>query len=328
VEVETASGIVGLGYLMPLNGGLQTIATCLRELFIPRLIGKDSTQIEAIWRDLWRSTLEIGRMGITILALSAVDIALWDALGKQAGLPLYRLWGGFKTECPAYGSGCWRGLGGDGMIEKAKSYVNMGFDAIKMQCGHLYNDLTDVDHVKRMRDALGPDIDIMIDVNMAWTADQAISVGRKIEAYDIYWLEEPVLPNDFKGYFRVADKLCIRVVGGENHFTRFDLRPFLENPKIPILQPDVMRGGLTEIRKIATLADTWGMTVAPHLFHELMVHVVASIPNGHSLEYVNFIDDIWVDAVLPKNGIITVPERPGHGLSIKEEIVKDFAVKC
>jgi L-alanine-DL-glutamate epimerase-like enolase superfamily enzyme len=328
VEVETASGIVGLGYLMPLNGGLQTIATCLRELFIPRLIGKDSTQIEAIWRDLWRSTLEIGRMGITILALSAVDIALWDALGKQAGLPLYRLWGGFKTECPAYGSGCWRGLGGDGMIEKAKSYVNMGFDAIKMQCGHLYNDLTDVDHVKRMRDALGPDIDIMIDVNMAWTADQAISVGRKIEAYDIYWLEEPVLPNDFKGYFRVADKLCIRVVGGENHFTRFDLRPFLENPKIPILQPDVMRGGLTEIRKIATLADTWGMTVAPHLFHELMVHVVASIPNGHSLEYVNFLDDIWVDAVLQKNGIITVPERPGHGLSIKEEIVKDFAVKC
>jgi L-alanine-DL-glutamate epimerase-like enolase superfamily enzyme len=326
VEVETASGIVGLGYLMPLNGGLQTIAACLRELFIPRLIGKDATQIEAIWKDLWRSSLELGRMGIAILGLSAIDIALWDALGKLTGLPLYRLWGGFKKECPAYGSGCWRGLGCDGMIEKAKTYINMGFSCIKMQCGHLYDELTDVAHVKNMREALGANIGIMIDVNMAWTSDQAISVGKKIEKYDVYWIEEPVLPDNFRGYFEVADKLSIRIVGGENHFTRYDLRPFLENPRISILQPDVMRGGLTEIRKISALADTWGMTIAPHLFHELMVHVVASIPNGHQLEYVNFLDDIWVDPVLPKKGIVTVPERPGHGLSIKGEVLRDFAV--
>lgn len=326
LEVETASGVVGLGYLMPLNGGLETIASCLSELFIPRLLGRDATHIEAIWRDLWRSTLEIGRMGITILALSAVDIALWDALGKIAGLPLYRLWGGFDPQCPAYGSGCWRGLGGEGMVEKAKSYVDRGFKAIKMQCGHLYDDLTDVEHVRMMRDGLGANIDIMIDVNMGWTADQAIYVGRKIEAYDVYWLEEPVLPDDFHGYFRIADKLNIRIVGGENHFTRHDLRPFLENPKIPILQPDVMRGGLSELRKIAAIADTWGMRVAPHLFHELMVHVTASIPNSHMLEYVDFLDDIWTHPVMPEGGIICAPERPGHGLSVKQEVIADFAV--
>ena len=110
-----------------------------------------------------------------------------------------------------------------------------------------------------MREALGPDIDIMIDINQGWTADVAINQGRKIVDYDIYWLEEPVPADDFKGYMRVAEALPIRIVGGETHFTRFDLRPFFENPRIPILQPDPMRGGFTDLRKIAVLADTWGL---------------------------------------------------------------------
>ena len=110
-----------------------------------------------------------------------------------------------------------------------------------------------------MREALGPDIAIMIDINMGWTADVAIDQGRKIEDYDIYWLEEPVFADDFAGYMRVAEALPIRIVGGETHFTRFDLRPFLENPRLPILQPDPMRGGFTDLRKTAVLADTWGM---------------------------------------------------------------------
>jgi D-arabinonate dehydratase len=326
VEIETASGIVGMGYLMPLSGGLATIATCLKELIVPRLLGQDASDIEKIWRDLWKATYWVGRMGITVFALSAVDIALWDILGKRASLPLHRLWGSFCTEIPAYGSGCWRGLGGEGMIEKAHRYVAEGFGAIKMQAGHLYNARTDVEHVRRMREALGPEIEIMIDINMAWTADQAIQIGRKFEAYDVYWLEEPVVAEDFHGYFRVAEALDLRIVGGESHFTRYDLRPFLENPRLPILQPDMMRGGLTELRKIAAIADTWGMTISPHLFHELMVQVMASIPNGMFLEYVDFLDDLWVEPVLPQDGMIRVPERPGHGLAFKEEVLKDCAV--
>ena len=326
VEIETVSGVVGMGYLMPLGGGMATIGACLKELIIPTLIGKNATDVERIWRELWQSTYWIGRMGVTLLAMSAVDIALWDAVGKRAGLPLHRLWGSFKQEIPAYGSGCWRGLGGDGMIEKAQAYIRQGFRAIKMQMGHLYDSHTDVENVRRMRDAIGPEIDILIDVNMAWTADQAIQTGRKIEPYDIYWLEEPVAAEDFKGYFRIADKLDIRIVGGENHFTRYDLRPFFENPNIPILQPDVIRGGFTELKKIAAVADTWGMTVCPHLYHELMVQVNASIPNGLMVEYVDFLDDLWDEPVIPETGVICVPERPGHGLSFKAEVLKDFEV--
>ena len=131
-----------------------------------------------------------------------------------------------------------------------------------------------------MREAVGPDIDIMIDVNMGWTADVAIQMGRKFEDYDVYWLEEPVRPDDFDGYMRIARALDLRIVGGETHFTHFDLMPFFEEPLLPILQPDPMRGGFTDLRKTAALADAKGIKIAPHLFPELNTQLVASIPNG------------------------------------------------
>jgi D-arabinonate dehydratase len=116
VEVETKSGLVGLGYLQLLTAGLRTVETCIHECLKPLLIGQDATHVERLWKLMWDATHGIGRMGVTVFAQSAVDIALWDLVGKKAGLPLYKLWGAFREEIPAYGSGCWRGLGGDGMI--------------------------------------------------------------------------------------------------------------------------------------------------------------------------------------------------------------------
>jgi hypothetical protein len=139
-----------------------------------------------------------GRGGIAAMAMSAIDIALWDAVGKRAGLPLHRLWGHYRSKIPIYGSGCFRGAGGDGMIEKALHFVKQGYKAIKMQVAHVHTPAQDLDNVRRMREALGPDIDIMIDVNMGWSADVAIEMGRKFEKYDIYWLEEPVPADDFR----------------------------------------------------------------------------------------------------------------------------------
>ena len=179
---------------------------CLDECIIPRVIGKDATAVEAIWQDLWRATITYGRGGIAAMAMSALDIALWDAVGKRAGLPLHRLWGHYRSEFPAYGSGCFRGAGGDGMIEKALHFQArlQGDQDAGRPCAH---DLaTDLDNVRRMREALGPDIDIMIDVNMGWSADVAIQMGRKFENYDIYWLEEPVMADDFAGYLRIAQR--------------------------------------------------------------------------------------------------------------------------
>ena len=326
MEIEDRAGVIGMGYLMPLSGGLATIKACIDELIRPRLLGRDSSEIEAIWQDLWQGTYWLGRMGVTVFAQSVVDIALWDMMGKRAGQPLWRLWGGSARPIPAYGSGCWRGLGGDGMVEKAKRYVEQGFGAIKMQAAHLHPWQQDVRHVRQMREELGGDVEIMIDINMGWTADQAIQAGRHFEEQDVYWMEEPVPAHDFTGYRRVADTLRLRVVGGETNYARWDLLPLMEGGRIPILQPDPMRGGLTELRKIAATAETFGVTIAPHVFHELNVQLMAAIPNGNYLEYMEFLDDVWVDPVLPENGFIRPPERPGHGLAFKPEVLKDCRV--
>lgn len=327
VEIETAEGHVGLGYQLYLRDGFRTTAACLAEQVIPRLLERDASEVEAIWYELYAGNVADGRGGAQVLAQSAVDVALWDIVGQAAGLPLHRLWGHFRSEVPAYGSGVWRGLGADGMAEKARRLVGEGYRAVKMQVGHIWSDAQDVENVRAVRDAVGDDIDIMVDVNMAWTADKAVSQGRKLEAYEIYWLEEPVVPDDFAGYQRVAQALDTRVVGGESHFTRFDLRPFFESRCCPILQPDVIRGGLTDLRKTAAIADTWGLQLAPHLYPELMIHVMASIPNGLVIEDMGLLDDIWVDWPKPINGMITAPEKPGHGLRIKPEIMQDCQVR-
>ena len=230
------------------------------------------------------------------------------------------------TESSGCGGTTNRGARSDGMIAKALHYKQKGYKAIKMQMAHTTNLRGDVDNVKRMREALGPDTAIMIDINQGWTADVAINQGRKIADYDVYWLEEPVPADDFKGYKRVAEALPIRIVGGETHFTRYDLRPFFENPCCPILQPDPMRGGYTDLRKISVLADTWGLQMAPHLFPELNVQLLASIPNGAWIEDMGLSEDLWVEPVKVINGTITAPERPGHGLAFRPEILKDCRV--
>lgn len=328
LEIETQGGLVGMSYLMPLRGGLETIDAAMKELVAPRVIGRDATEIEAIWQLLYKNNFWLGRMGVTVFAQSAVDMALWDILGKRAGLPLFRLWGAARTEIPAYGSGVFRGLGRDGMIARAKEFTARGLKAIKMQVAHIRPWREDVQNVKAMREALGGGVEIMIDVNMGWDADTAIQAGHRIDELDPYWLEEPVIAEDFTGYRRIAAALKTRIVGGESHYGRNDLRPFFEAPHpVPILQPDPMRGGYTELRKIAAAAEPWGIRIAPHLFHETMVHLLASIPNANYLEYMTWNDDLWIEPVLPgANGTMSPPERPGHGLAFRPEILKDYKV--
>src|ERR1700749_4064021 len=198
-EVETSGGIVGMGYLFVFRPGMKSIAACLDECIIPRVKGKDATAIEAIWHDLWTATMTYGRGGIAVMAMSALDIALWDAVGKCAGLPLHRLGGHYRAEIPIYGSGCFRGAGCDGMIEKALYYVKQGYKAIKMQVAHVHTPAQDLENVRQRREAVGPDIDIMIDVNMGWSADLAIEMGRKFEKYDISWLAESEPDAHFSG---------------------------------------------------------------------------------------------------------------------------------
>ena len=149
---------------------------------------------------------------------------------------------------------------------------------------------------------------------------------NEFEDYGVYWLEEPVRADDFDGYKRIARALDLRIVGGETHFTRFDLMPFFDDPVLPILQPDPMRGGLTDLRKTAAIAESKGIKIAPHLFPELNVQLLASIPNGTWIEEMGLSADLWVEPVPIVNGMMTAPERPGHGLAFKPEILRDCRV--
>ncbi len=324
VEVETRSGVIGVGHLHPLAGGMRTLEMCIHEMLKPLLLGQDALDVETLWQKMWQATFIQGRMGITVMAMSAIDIALWDAFGKHHDQPLWKLWGGRADPMPIYGSGCFRGLGHDGMIEKAEHYVAKGFSTIKMQTGHVFTADEDVVNVRDMRDALGDSIGIMVDVNQAWSADEAIAVGRRLQDFDLTWLEEPVLADDFAGYHRVADALRTPVVGGENHFTHHDFKAFFSSRKLPILQPDVMRGGYTELRVIARHAHAAGLTIAPHMFPELMTHLIASIENPSWLEYMGWYDHLWIEPLIPSEGHLAPPNGPGVGLTFKPELFKDF----
>jgi L-alanine-DL-glutamate epimerase-like enolase superfamily enzyme len=332
VEVRLSSGHVGVGYLHPLIGGLKTLECCVQEMLAPRILGEvlvdeaGEPRVAELWQRLWTGTYIQGRMGITVMAQSAIDIALWDACGKVFGKPLWALWGGSGGPLPIYGSGCFRGSGRDGMIAKAEGYVDAGFRAIKMQVAHTFTPDQDIANVAAMREHLGPDIGLMIDVNQGWDVATAIATGRALEPFDPLWLEEPVVAHDFAGYDAVATALKIPVVGGENHFTHLDLAPFLASGRLPILQPDVMRGGYTDLFETSRRAVAAGIAIAPHLFHELMTHLLASIPNPSWLEYMGWHDDLWIDPVLPVNGFVTPPDRPGHGLDLRPDLLDRYRV--
>ena len=324
VEIETVSGVIGTGHLHPLSGGLRTLEMCISEMLSPLLIGEDASDVETLWKKLWQATYIQGRMGITVMAMSALDIALWDLVGRSTGTPLWQLWNGVPDPLPVYGSGCYRGLGHDGMIEKAEQYVADGFTTVKMQVAHIFTADEDVINVRDMRSALGDDIGIMVDVNQGWNVDQAINTGRRLDKYDLIWLEEPVIADDFDGYHKIAKAIQTPVVGGENHFTHHDLKPFFSGGHLPILQPDIMRGGYTELRVIANHAEQVGLKIAPHMFPELSTHLLASIPNPSWLEYMGWYDHLWVEPLVPKNGVMSPPLRPGHGMEFKPELFRDY----
>ena len=327
VEVETRDGVVGTGHLHPLAGGMRTLETCVREMLAPLLLGRDVSDPRATRARLREALLIQGRMGITEMAISAVDVALWDALGRARGEPLWRLWGGRAAPIPTYGSGCYRGLGRDGMIGKAERYVAQGFEAIKMQVAHLFTPEEDVANVAAMREALGPGVAIMIDVNQGWDAERAIATGRALARFDPFWLEEPVRCDDFDGTDRVAAALPFPVATGENNWAPEDHAPYLDAHRIPFLQPDVMRGGFTGILDLAREAEAAGARIAPHLFPELMSHVLAAIPNGAWLEYMGWFDALWTEPLTPEGGTLTPPDRPGHGMDLRPDLFTDFRVE-
>jgi L-alanine-DL-glutamate epimerase-like enolase superfamily enzyme len=327
LELGTDEGVVGLG-LTFFGGALTPALKAAVESLAQLTVGEDPTQTEAIAAKLRRAAGGAGPGGIFTLALSAIDIACWDIMGKAAGRSVCALLGGLRDRVPTYASGALMRPHPVHYLAKAGPRLrDMGFRQMKMQCGSEATVAASVERVRVMREAIGPDIDLMCDINQLWSVHQATVVGRQIEQYHLYWLEDPTTHDDFQGLARIADALTTPIAAGEYHYGIAPFRQLLEARSIDIVMIDLLRvGGITQWLKVAGMAEAFNLPVVSHLVPEIHVHLVAAVPNGLTVEYMPWSLALYEETPAIKDGQLVVPTKPGLGLSFDQAGIKRFQI--
>ncbi|ARP86587.1 mandelate racemase/muconate lactonizing enzyme family protein [Bordetella genomosp. 9] len=344
VEIETADGVVGWGECY---GPAQVARAYIESQYAPRVVGRDAFDVEVIWEDLYNRIKDYGNTGMAISALSGIDIALWDIIGKACGKPVHKLIGGaHRTEVQAYATGLYF-IDMDRLIEEAveeaADYVRQGFKAVKMKIG-LGSPKLDIQRVAAVREAVGDDVRLMVDANHCFTVPAAIRLGRELERLDVEWFEEPISPEDLDGYVEVSRALDIAVAGGENEFTRWGFRDIVARKAMDIVQPDVCAaGGISECRKIAALALAHGVECVPHAWGSAIglaatLHFLAALPDQPPsfrpmpplLEFEQcenpFRDTLTATPIEQRNGIVQIPTGPGLGIDVKRDVLDRYRV--
>jgi L-alanine-DL-glutamate epimerase-like enolase superfamily enzyme len=324
LELYTDAGIIGRS----ITGGSQAIIT---EQLMPRIVGMNPFHVEAIWDRMYRFNRKPVAKGLYISAMGAVDIAVWDIVGKALNRPVCEVLGVFSERLRVYAAGGYyeEGKGIKELVKEMEGYVSEGFRAVKMKIGGESME-TDVARVRAVREAVGPKIDLMIDANNRWTAPEAIRFGLLVEKYNPFWFEEPVEADDFEGCAEIKRKLTIPIAAGENEFTRWGARDLLAANAVDVLQCDtVLAGGISEGRKIANLASAHHIQVSPHGDPHMAVHLLASLPNALIMETYPAVESQY-NLALPlfpvKDGYIEVPKKPGLGIDPDPEIVRKYRV--
>jgi D-galactarolactone cycloisomerase len=344
VEIETDDGLTGWGECY----GPAQITAAVVESVATLLIGEDPLRIDHLWRKIYSSLRDHGQKGVVIEGLSGIDIALWDIKGKHFGVPIHRLLGGgTRTEVQAYATGLYRRKSGDPLRylpDEAASYVAEGFKAVKLKVG--FGVAEDAAVTRAVREAIGPGIALMVDANHAYDATAAIRLGRMIERHDIGWFEEPVPPEDLAGYREVKSALAIPVAGGECEFTRLGFRDVLVSRAMDIIQPDTCAaGGLSECKKIADMAEAFGVRYNPHVWGT-GIAIAASLqllavlpphtpPSLAPLEPILEFDRtehpirqaILTQPIEHVGGLVAVPDGAGLGIEIDRQALARFAAR-
>ncbi len=329
VRITTKSGIEGIGVTYNEVGGEGTCAV-VQKAIAPRLIGRDPLETEAIWTEMFHYLRGVGRKGMTFCALSAVDAALWDIKGKAFDVPIYRLLGGNRTEIPVYASGGWASYSDEELVAEMTDMVSQGYTAIKFKLGVEggRNPNRDVTRVRKVREAVGPDIDLLLDANNCWDAATAVQVANRVKEYNIYLFEEPVFADDLPGLARFKQGTDIPLATGEHEYTKFGLRDLLLNDAVDIVQLDGARaGGYTEMVKIAAMTEAWNLKFAPHAMENLHLQLAGAMGSIVFLERLRIFEEItgqvFKDAPVPVNGVMTIPDLPGLGLALDMDFIKD-----
>jgi len=316
VRIACADGAVGTGYSYTIGTGGSSVLALLRDHLAPRLIGRDSTEIEAIWKDLFFATHATAVGAITSIALAAVDTALWDLRCLRAGEPLWRMAGGAQRRVPVYTTeGGWLHHPRQQIVDEAAAAEAQGFRGAKVKVGKP-SIAEDVDRLEAVRAATGAAFALMVDANQAFTVAEA---GRRAYAYrhlDLGWLEEPLPAEDLGGHAELAAKATMPIAVGESLYHPSHFREYLERRACSIVQVDVGRiGGITPWLKVAHLAETFNAPVCPHFLMEIHVSLAAAVPNGAWVEYIPQLDDVTTSRMVIEDGCAVPPAAPGLGIA-------------
>jgi len=326
VRVRTADGLEGLGYTYTVgNIGAAAVHAVIARDLTPLLLGADARQVEQIWERMWWHIHFVGRGGITAFAMAAVDIALWDLRARRADQPLWRLLGAQSPRVHAYAGGIDLQFTLDALLAQTDGFLEQGFRAIKMKVGR-ERLAEDVERVAAMREHLGPDFPLLVDANMRWSVAQAIRAARALTPYNVYWLEEPTIPDDVAGHARIAAEGGLPIATGENLHTVYEFQQMIAHGCIAFPEPDAANlGGLTPWLKVAHLAEAHNLPVTTHGVHDIQVHLLAAAPNASYLEVHGFgLERFQEQPLQLEEGMAIAPDRPGHGVALDWAALAEF----
>ncbi|MDP7743002.1 MAG: mandelate racemase/muconate lactonizing enzyme family protein [Lentisphaeria bacterium] len=331
VLVHTDGPHIGIGSAYSHPGLVQLI---VKQQLEPMILGRDATEVQALWDLMYGLTRWYGRKGAAVSALGGIDTALWDLRGKAAGKPLYALWGGERVSCPAYASGLpWGDV--DELVTQAKQHIANGFRRMKMRLG--CSEAYDVEAVTKVRAAIGPDIDLMVDASMRYTLDIARRMGKFLAGHNAFWFEEPFAPEQVELYAELRGTVDVPIAAGENEFGVQGFDELIRCGAVDIVQPDASRcGGISEVRRVAERAAKAGLKVAPHTWSDAVAlvanaHVVAAIDNGLTVEMDRtgnpFIDDLLRAPLRVVDGEMQLGEAPGLGIELDHGVIDQYRME-
>jgi len=316
-RVRDDEGAEGTGYTYTVGAGGAAVHALVARDLTPVLVGRDAERIESLWQTMWWALHYGGRGGAQSLAMSAVDIALWDLRARRQRAPLWQVLGGFDPRVPCYAGGIDLDFTLDALLRQTDENLTRGFRAIKMKVGR--PSLTDdVARVRAMRAHLGPEFPLMVDANMRWSVDEAIRAARALADCAPVWLEEPTIPDDVPGHVRIVREGGLPIAAGENLHTVYEFRQLIAAGGVTFPEPDVTNcGGVTAFMKVCHLAETFNLPVTSHGAHDITVHLLAAVPNRSYLEAHGFgLDRFIAEPLRIEAGMAVAPDRPGHGVEL------------
>ncbi|HSQ04173.1 MAG TPA: mandelate racemase/muconate lactonizing enzyme family protein [Burkholderiales bacterium] len=325
LRMQTDEGVEGIGVTYFGSALTATLKSAVDQLGA-LAVGEDPLRIEALVGKLRAAAGTTGPGGIFTLAMSALDMALWDIKGKTFNLPVWKLIGAHRERVPTYASGAlMRQFPLEHLVKAAPKLVERGFRQMKTQLAGETNAAREVERIRRVRESIGDEIDLMCDINQRWSVQEAISIGEQIEQYHLYWLEDVTAHDDYPGLARVAQALATPIAAGEYVYGLAPFRHLLEARSVDIVMIDLVRvGGITQWLKVAGMAEAFNLPVVSHLLPEVHVHLVGAIPNGLTVEYMPWSLRLFEETPAVKDGYISVPQRPGLGLRFDEAALKRY----